>query len=241
MKENYIAIFDSGIGGLTVLNDLSRYMPYQNFIYIGDNKNTPYGNLSDEKLLRLSMDCLSVLNGYNVKAVILGCNTLSVSIRARLQQYFNCPVFGVFPPVETAIVKKERVLLLATPRTIERYSSYENLTKLALPYLAKDIEENVMQLNKISFKNHLPQKFLDNHTFNRVILGCTHYNFIKNQISDHFCPAKIDFGNHFTSNFVSNFFKNKKTLENCYKNSILFLGENACKNEKIYFQVVKKF
>ena len=240
MKENYIAIFDSGIGGLTVLDELSRLMPNQNFIYIGDNKNTPYGNLSEYNLFRLSLESLSVLTDYDIKAIVLGCNTLSVTIRANLQEYFNCPVFGVFPPIESAIVKGGKILLLATPKTIGQYSSFKGITKVALPNLAKDIEENVLNLSKISLKEHLPNGFNSDVRFERVILGCTHYNFIKNKIFDHFCPLKIDSGNHFTANFVSNYFKNKKSLVKTCRKQILFLGQNAFKNEKIYYEVVKK-
>ena len=112
MKENYIAVFDSGIGGLTVLHDLAVAMPNENFIYVADNKNTPYGSLSDDNLLKLSLNSLMVLYKYNLKAIVLGCNTLSVSIRNKLQNFFNCPIFGVFPPVESSLMLCPKGLLL---------------------------------------------------------------------------------------------------------------------------------
>ena len=240
MKENYIAVFDSGIGGLHVLEELSRNMPNENYIYIGDNENTPYGNLSDFNLLRLSLKCLNVLSGFNVKALVLGCNTLSVSIRSSLSNYFSFPVFGVFPPVERYVVKGERVLLLATPRTIQHFPGYPNLVKVSLPNLAKEIEDNVLNIPSVNIKKHLTAQYLQKKVFDRVILGCTHYHYVKNQILDHFCPKFIDSGNHFTVNFATKFLSNKKSVGKTYRNSILFLGESAKKNEKIYYEVVKK-
>ena len=233
-------VFDSGIGGLTVLDDLCRAMPSENFIYIADNKNTPYGSLPDSTLLRFSLNSLSVLSEYCIKGLVLGCNTLSVSVRRDLERILNYPVFGVFPPIESSIFKGERVLLLATPKTVCKYPNYSNLTKLSLPTLAKEIEDNAFNLSNINLNNHIAIKKLQKLQYDRVILGCTHYFFIKNKILDHFCPKNIDSGNHFTVDYVSKFFLKRKSLGKTYRKRILFLGDNAEKNKKIYYEVVKK-
>ena len=240
MKEKYIAVFDSGIGGLTVLEELSSRMPYKNFIYIADNKNTPYGSLSNSILLRLTLNSLSILYNYNIEGLFIGCNTISVSLRDKLQPYFDFPVFGVFPPVESCLMKNQRVLLLATPKTITCFPEHKNLYKLGLPNLAKQIEDNAFNLDKINLLEHIPSHLLKNNAFDRVILGCTHYVLLKNRISDHFCPQKVISGNHFTVNFISKFYKSVKSLEKTKQNSVLFLGENADKNQEVYYKVVKK-
>ena len=240
MKENYIAVFDSGIGGLTVLDELSNRLPNRNFIYIADNKNTPYGNLSSGNLLRLTLDSLCILKNYNIKALVLGCNTISVSIRDKLQDYFDFPVFGVFPPVEKFLMGNKRVLLLATQRTVGSFENNKNLVALGLPNLAKDIEENAFNLEKINILDHIPRNLLNNNAFDKVVLGCTHYIFIKNKILDHFCPKKVVSGNHFAVNFIAKYFENTNSLGFSKQNSILFLGDNANKNQKIYYEVVKK-
>ena len=240
MNEKYIAVFDSGIGGLTVLEELSSRMPYKNFIYISDSKNTPYGSLSTSTLLRLTLKSLSILNSYNIEGLVLGCNTISVSLREKLQQHFNFPVFGVFPPVESCLMKNQRILLVATPKTISCFPEDKNLYKVGLPNLAKQIEDNALNLDKIDLLKHIPNHLIKNNAFDRVILGCTHYVLIKNKFFDHFCPQKVISGNHFTVNFVSKFYQGTKSLEKTYGNCVLFLGENAYKNQEVYYKVVKK-
>ena len=80
MNNDYIAVLDSGIGGISVLNELLKLMPNQNFIYFGDNKNAPYGSKNLKTLLELTKSNLDYLtSSFNLKGLVLGCNTLSVN------------------------------------------------------------------------------------------------------------------------------------------------------------------
>ncbi len=239
MNENYIAVFDSGVGGLTVLHELKKKMPYENFIYISDSRNVPYGLKSKERLIYLTLNGIAPLSGYNLKALVLGCNTLSVTVRQELQDYCNYPVFGVFPPVEKQTVNAEKTLLLATPNTVKAYKNVKGLTCLSLPDLATDVERNALNLKNVNLLNHLPNRLLFYKRFSSVVLGCTHYNLLKNEILNHFCPEKIVSGVTFTASFVSNCFKNTKPLGNSRRNEILFLGNNADYNKKVYRSVVE--
>ena len=185
MNNDYIAVLDSGIGGISVLNELLKLMPNQNFIYFGDNKNAPYGSKNLKTLLELTKSNLDYLtSSFNLKGLVLGCNTLSVNFLSQIQDYSGLKTFGVFPPVESAILKG-KTLLLATERTAERYSGVKNLFAVGLKDLAGEIEKNAFCLENVCFERHLkslglPKNFL--RDFETLILGCTHYNFIKNKI-----------------------------------------------------------
>ena len=241
MKSNTILLLDSGIGGLFLLDELSLAYPNYNFIYFGDNDNAPYGNLSKARLFSLALSNILSIKDFSIKTVVLACNTLSVSVRSELEHALNLPVIGVFPPVEINLLENQRVLLLSTPVTASKYSNLPNFKAIGLKNLALDIEKNVFSLNKISLLSHLSDFDISKESFDTVILGCTHYNFIKNEILDHFCPKKIVSGESFTVKFLSKILKTPKSLDKTYKNNVLFFGKNAEINSKIYFSVVKKY
>ena len=79
MNNQYIAVIDSGIGGISVLRELIKSFPCEKFLYFGDNKNTPYGNKSKRDLLNLAIHNINILKSYPIKAIVLACNTLSVN------------------------------------------------------------------------------------------------------------------------------------------------------------------
>ena len=238
MDKEFIALLDSGIGGIFTLKKLTRLFPNENFLYYGDNLNAPYGNKSVRELEQICFDGINQLLKYKVKCVVLACNTLSANVRQKLSQYYNFPIYGVFPPVEKYLIKGEKILLLATERTIEqyqRYKKYENLHLLSLNNLAKEVEGNLFSLSEIDISKNLKNsqgQFIDEKGYyDRVILGCTHYNFVKNKIYDHFCPRKICCGDDFTASYLSKVYKNNKSSVNHKQNQILFIGDCAKYNQ----------
>ena len=236
MKEKYIAVIDSGIGGMSILNSLSKYLNDYNIIYYGDNLNAPYGNKRPEKLLSLTaLNIASVVN-VPLSAVILACNTLSVTVRSELENALNVPVFGVYPPVESFHGKK--TLLIATPVTAKQYNSDKNTTVVPLPDLAAEIERNAFSLGMVNLKNHLPKDKGFFKRFDNVILGCTHYELIKNEFVDHFCPANIICPTRFTVNLVAKELTSGKSSVNICKNQIFFVGKNSEMNRKFFKTVV---
>ncbi len=242
MSNKYIALFDSGIGGIFLLSKLSKAFPNERFIYLGDNLNAPYGSKSPSKLLSLSALNLSLIKDYPIKALILACNTLSVTVRRDLEQCLNVPVFGVFPPLFGLEKDKSKTLLIATPLTCSQFIGFKGVTTLSLPSLALDIEKNAPYFDKVNFTHHLHDANFNfnlyKFAFDRVVLGCTHYDFIKNQIFDHFYPKNIISSTTFTFNMVSKFIKCTKSSVNCKRFSPLFLGNCADFNYKIYSKVV---
>ena len=113
MKNGYIAVFDSGIGGISLLNALVDAMPYERFLYFGDNDNAPYGNKNKAELLRLAINGVELLKGYEIKGLVLACNTLSTSCIKEISEYIGVKTFGVFPPVERCAFRGEKTLVLS--------------------------------------------------------------------------------------------------------------------------------
>lgn len=239
MKEKYIAVIDSGIGGTSILKRLSKSLNDYNIIYYGDNLNAPYGNKRPEELLSLTaLNIASVIN-VPISAVILACNTLSVTVRGELENALKVPVFGVYPP--SGSFCNGKTLLIATPVTAKRYNSDKNITVVPLPDLAAEIERNAFSLDRVNLKDHLPKDRGFFKRFDNVILGCTHYELIKNDFIDHFCPAKIICPTCFTLNLVVEKLKIGKSSVNTCKNKILFIGKNSKTNENFYKSVVESF
>ncbi len=242
MNSGYIAVLDSGIGGISVLNELIKIMPNERYLYYGDNKNVPYGNRTLNDLTFLTFKNIDLIKRYNVKALVLGCNTLSTTIFDKVYEYAGLPTFGVFPPVEFSLCTNNRTLLLATDKTANVYKNVKNLSVIGLKTLAKEIESKMFDLNSVDFYASLKNKDnvineiadCDCQSFDTVILGCTHYCFIKNKIYDHFRPQKLLSGDVFTAKAVYEYLKKSKSLEKIKRNEVFFIGESEKINRSFF-------
>ena len=237
MNNEYIAVLDSGIGGISVLKELEKSFPFERFLYFGDNLNSPYGNRSRLNLLSLAIHNINIIKTYPVKMIVLACNTLSVNLLNEIKEYSGLPVFGVFPPVEGCISSRKKTILLSTVRTAENYKSNQIFESVGIFDLASEIESNMFSLEKINFLNcrtngKTDLKKYKKGQFENLILGCTHYNFIKNQIVDHFQPQNVYDGTLNLINQIQKTLKQRKSLGNTYKNSTLFIGKNSKRLEK---------
>ena len=101
-KNLPIGVFDSGIGGLNVLNRLAKKFKSENFIYLGDNKNAPYGNKTLNEIKELTVSSIDKLLSYNVKAVVIACNTVSTNLYGYLKTKYDIPIIPTVPPVTVA-------------------------------------------------------------------------------------------------------------------------------------------
>ncbi|MBR2614350.1 MAG: glutamate racemase [Clostridia bacterium] len=228
IKNNFnspIGVFDSGVGGITVLNELKRVLPNENYIYLGDNKNTPYGNKSKPELLALVKDNINMLLKYGVKAVVLGCNTLSVCLIEEIKKEFSTPIFGVFPPIN----KEKKTLLLATKRTSEKFENSKKLTVYACNDFAYDIEQNIFSLEKVKLKEHIKLSGI----FDEIVLGCTHYSFLKKEIEKTF-NLKTTSGEVNTANLLKEYLIKNNLLSKCHMPKVYFIGDCFLKNMKVY-------
>ena len=240
MKDGFIAVIDSGVGGISVLRELVRVLPNECFLYYGDNDNVPYGNKRKDQLLSLALNLVNYVGSYPLKAIVLACNTLSLSVLFQIKPFAPAKVFGVFPPMEESVMKGQKTLLIATERTASFFKQNEYCDVVGLKTLAHHIEQNVFDLNNIDISQCFKAGNFSGHYINEkgyydnVILGCTHYELIKNKIFDHFCPQTITSGTKFTVENVFEFIKNRKSLVKHKRNQILFVGDYAEKNKKAF-------
>ncbi len=244
MRNGYIAVLDSGIGGLSVLKDLIKVMPNEHFLYLGDNNNAPYGNKNVQELRVLAFNNVDLIKRYPVKCLVIGCNTLSVTLLNEIREYSKLPTFGVVPPVNESLALGGRVLLLATVRTSLNYKRTKNLTVLGLRGLVKDIEYNMFNAREIDLEkalNDTDGSFVAQKGYYKtVILGCTHYVFIKNKIIDYFCPQNVISGNEITANQVKEYLKDGISLVNHKRLCVRFVGDCAKINKKYFVKSGQK-
>ena len=196
-----IGIFDSGIGGLTVAHAISKLLPNEQIIYFGDTAHLPYGDKSPE-LIHSFVKNISdfLLNKEHCKSVIIACNTASATSYEFLRDLHkgSYPIINVIDPIIEAIAKDDslkNVGLIATKTTIESGVYQEKMARrnpnikmnaLPTPLLAPMIEEGFSRdkISKTVIENYLSHPSFKN--IDSLILGCTHYVLIKDEINDFF-------------------------------------------------------
>jgi len=201
MNKQSIGIFDSGIGGLTVAKAISKILPNEQIIYYGDTAHLPYGDKSPE-LIHSFVKNISqfLLDKKKCKSVVIACNTASATSYEFLRDRHKgtYPIINVIDPIIEAIVKDKtlkRVGLIATKTTVESGVYQEKMKRrnpdiemkvLATPLLAPMIEEGFShdKISKTVIENYLNHPNLQN--IDALILGCTHYVLIKDEINDFF-------------------------------------------------------
>ena len=191
MEENRrpIAVFDSGVGGISVLRALVKLMPNENYIYFGDSAHAPYGSKTLEEVRALTeMNVLHLLEA-GAKAVVVACNTAtSADISILRERYPHIPMIGIEPAVKPAAESGEhpRVLVMATPMTLEqekfrillhRYEEQAEIYPLPCPGLVEFVERG--ELTGAAVEARLRECLADCPTPDAVVLGCTHYPFLR--------------------------------------------------------------
>lgn len=185
MNDSPIGVFDSGLGGLTVLNELVKILPEENFIYLADLKYSPYGDKSEIELEYIIKRVLRYFVEKKVKLIVVACNTASTMDLIKKNQVEDIPIINVIDAaVDLVDEKVENLLLLATKKTTESKTYDEkikvknpgiNLIKQACPSFVPAIESG--KLNDEEIQNLVDQdlkRYRDNK-LDAAILGCTHY------------------------------------------------------------------
>ncbi len=184
-----IAFFDSGIGGLTVLEECRKVLPNELFYYFGDNAHAPYGNLSEKKIKKYTFRAFKRFQKLHVKAVVIACNTVTAVCVEELRQKYPFPIIGAEPALYLASKEtKGEVFALMTAVTCnsarirklaERCrADYPNAKVRLCPcvHLAGEIERHISEVD------YVYQPFLPRGAPAAVVLGCTHYIYIKEYI-----------------------------------------------------------
>lgn len=192
-----IAVFDSGMGGISVLKELIKVLPNENFIYYGDTANAPYGVKSADEVRALTFSVYEKLRARGIKAFVIACNTAtSVAVALLRDKYPEDIIIGVEPALKPAATCCEHpsVAVLATPLTLKeekfaalmgKYSQNARVIPFACPGLVEFVERGEIEGEKIeAFLSELLSP-LKRENLNAVVLGCTHYPFVK----EHICRA----------------------------------------------------
>jgi len=189
-----IGIFDSGIGGLTVVRQVHRVLPHEDLIYLGDTARVPYGTKSPSAVVRFACEDTEFLIHQNVKAVVVACNTVSAWALPTLERKFNVPVFGVIiPGAQFALSKTRsyRIGVIGTATTI-RSMAYSRAILFrndkakvfvrACPLLVPLVEEGWTnrEVTRAVLRSYLSPLLRRN--IDTLVLGCTHYPLLKKAI-----------------------------------------------------------
>lgn len=183
-----VGVFDSGVGGISVLKVLHSVLPNENFIYCGDSANAPYGEKSAEEVRLISEAVVERLLGMGAKAIVIACNTATSAAAAYLREkYPHIPIIGMEPAVKPAAMSGEHptVLVMATPltireakfrRLIEKYKDKAEFIDVPCHGLVELIERGITEGDEMdSYLADLLREPMKGRKIDAAVLGCTHY------------------------------------------------------------------
>jgi len=195
-QRDPIGVFDSGIGGLTVVRELVRQLPHEHIIYFGDTARVPYGPKSPDTVRRYSNEIATWLTQQHVKVIVVACNTATAHALEHLQRDFPLPVIGVVQPGARAAVcasRNRRIGVIGTlgtinsgayERAIHAISSDAEVVAQACPLFVPLVEEGWLdtEATRLIAREYL-QPFTSDH-IDTLVLGCTHYPLLKPMLAE---------------------------------------------------------
>ncbi len=251
MNENEaIGIFDSGIGGVTVLKEILKLLPNEKYIYYSDSKNNPYGDKSDEEINNLCENIVEQFINQNCKVIVIACNTASAkSAKYLRKKYKNIPFIAIEPAYKMVYdyAYNEPTLVMATKGTIESekfnllYHTYDNHKTILLPCvgLADIIEEGNKHKIETYLEAHLEQY---KGKVKNVVLGCTHYPLIKEEIKKVLGQVEFFNGAPYLAKHLKQVLEENDLI--CDKNEpskIQFIdSSNDEQKKKRFFEIIKE-
>lgn len=196
-----IGVFDSGIGGLTILKALTEVSPNNEYIYFGDTLNLPYGDKKVDELKELSNKIIKFLISHNVEAIVIACGTLSSTIYDSVKTNYDVKIYDIINPIIKSIQKTnlKKVLLLGTEKTIQTKLFEEKLSKIGIEVFVKacpkfvPIIENKIDEPLVTAIGEYLYDFKD-LGIEVIIPGCTHYGLISEEISEYTKIPCLDIG-----------------------------------------------
>ena len=191
-KKDKIGIFDSGIGGVTVLKEIIKILPNENYLYYSDSKHNPYGDKTDNEINQISNDIVKYLIKQNCKAIVIACNTASTkAVKFLRNQYPQIPFIAIEPAYKMVYdySYEKPTLVMATKGTIksEKFNlllkKYNNHKTYLLPCVG--LADIIEQGNEKEIKKYLAKNIgIYKGKVENVVLGCTHYPLIQEEIKE---------------------------------------------------------
>ena len=192
---DFVGVFDSGVGGISVLSRLSEELPSEKFVYYGDSANAPYGEKPREWVEKRSREIVDRFLDEGAKAIVIACNTATSAAAATLRaEYAHVPIIGVEPALKPATLAPsvKKILVMATPITLrldkyqqlaQRWGGHHEVIGVPCPGLAARIEKGSLRSPDI---RDMIEGFVGSYRgkVDAVVLGCTHYPFVADVIRD---------------------------------------------------------
>ena len=194
LREAPIGVFDSGVGGLTVVREIMRQIPNEKIIYFGDTARVPYGSKSKETITRFSRQIVNFLKTHNVKTIVIACNTASAYALDELEKEIDIPIIGVVKPGALAaseVTRNGKIGVIATPATISSHIYNEYIEEInpgvtiyekACPLFVPLVEEGLW-IDPVT--DEIARRYLTeliDLDIDTLILGCTHYPLIRSTL-----------------------------------------------------------
>ncbi len=186
-KTDYIGVFDSGVGGISVLRELVKLMPTERFLYFGDSANAPYGSRSTAQIRQLTEDAVTYLMGKGIKALVVACNTATAAaIDVLRQKYPDFIIIGIEPALKPAVARfpQGTVGIMATPATLRGQKlkrllaqhPHPDIRLIPAPGLVELVEAGLANTPQMdAFLTPVLSPFAGK--LSALVLGCTHYPF----------------------------------------------------------------
>lgn len=236
MNNKPIGIFDSGVGGLTVFKEIMKLLPNESIIYLGDTANLPYGDKSEEIVKNYSIANAKFLLKFEVKVIVIACNTASSVALKYLKEKLSIPIIGVIEPaVKGALfaTRNNKIGVIGTHRTIQSEIYKNSLSSInpnleiiskPCPLFVPLIEENFLEheATKLIAKEYL--SIFQNEKIDTLILGCTHYPLLSSIISEILPGVKL----------IDSAFTTAKDLYDILYSNNLLASNNTNKFYKFY-------
>lgn len=194
-KNKAIGVFDSGLGGLTVLKEIAKVLPNEEIVYFGDTARVPYGPRSSETVTKYTFQSINFLLENNIKAIVIACNTASARSLVQAQERYNIPIIGVIKPGAKGaleVTENGRIGIIGTAGTISSKAYEMELKKRnpetqvfakACPLFVPIVEEGWYntKVAELTAKEYL--SYFDSTQIDTLIMGCTHYPMLVDTIS----------------------------------------------------------
>lgn len=189
-----IGVFDSGVGGISVLRELIKQMPGENYIYFGDSVHAPYGTKPIEEVRQLTIENVRFLLENGAKSIVVACNTATSAAVANLRKmYPDVPLVGIEPAIKPAVMYKKNscVVVMATPMTLKqekfqnlmhKYEDMADIVPLPCPGLMEFVERGILDGEELTIYLEKLLASVSNKKTSSIVLGCTHYPFVKDVI-----------------------------------------------------------
>lgn len=191
LKELPIGVFDSGMGGITVLSSLLDELPNERFIYFGDSINAPYGIKDVDYVRELTINACNFFVSLGVKAIVIACNTATSAAIKDLRKKYTIPIIGVEPALKPAVEYSDSgtIAVMATPMTLQekkfeklmdQYMDKNTILKVPCPEIVQLVEDGHVDDELIIDAIDHCFRHVNKNSLDAIVLGCTHFIFLHN-------------------------------------------------------------